>query len=119
MYTLSYLISHVHHQALIKSYALTLALPIVSILNASIQQSLVPITWKKAEVIPIQKTHILTDITKELRPISLTPTLGKICKRFVSDWVIIIIKGLLNNTFLHQKVNCNMITEYSINRYRT
>jgi hypothetical protein len=49
---------------ILKSCALTLVLLVASILNASVQQSLVTTTWKKAEVIPIQKTGVLTDITK-------------------------------------------------------
>ena len=72
----------------LKSNSLTLALPIASILNASIQQSLVPSIWKKADVIPIQKVKNLNDINTDLRPISLTPTLAKICERFIADWLM-------------------------------
>ena len=31
---------------------------------------------------------MLTDINTDLRPISLTPTLAKICERFVADWLV-------------------------------
>ncbi|CAB3996585.1 Hypothetical predicted protein, partial [Paramuricea clavata] len=72
----------------LKSNSLILALPIASILNASIQQSLVPTIWKKADVIPIQKVKNLNDISTDLRPISLTPTLAKICERFIADWLM-------------------------------
>jgi hypothetical protein len=72
----------------LKSNSLTLALPIASILNASIQLSLVPTIWKKADVIPIQKVNNLNDISMDLRPIFLTPTLAKICERFIADWLI-------------------------------
>ena len=71
----------------LKSNSLILALPIASILNASIQQSLVPTIWKKADVIPIQKVKNLNYVT-DLRPISLTPTLAKICERFIADWLM-------------------------------
>jgi hypothetical protein len=59
-----------------------------SILNASIQQSLVPTIWKKADVIPIQQVKNLNDISTDLRPISLTATLAKICERFIADWLM-------------------------------
>ena len=61
------------------------SIPVASIFNVSIQQTSVPAIWKKANVIPIQKTKVLIDINTDLRQISLTPTLAKICKRFVSD----------------------------------
>ena len=56
----------------------------------------VPTVWKKAEVIPIPKTSIPADITTDLRPISLTPTLSKICESFVSDWLISSIKNRID-----------------------
>ena len=90
----------------LKHYAYILALPVASLLNASIQQQHVPTAWKKAEVIPIPKTSIPADITTDLRLISLTPTLSKTCESFVSDWLISSIKnridkrqfGSLNNS---------------------
>ena len=72
----------------LKDYSSILALPIASSFNASIQQASIPAIWKKADVISIQKTKVLTDINTDLRPISLTPTLEKICERFVADWLI-------------------------------
>ena len=58
----------------LKSYAHVLASPVASIFNASIQQVTVPTIWKKANVIPIPKIPSPPDITKDLRPISLTST---------------------------------------------
>ena len=75
----------------LKSYAHVLASPVASIFNASIQQGTVPTIWKKA-VIPIPKIPSPQDITKDLRPISLTSTLYKICERFVTDWLLEHIK---------------------------
>ena len=73
-----------------------LALPIASLFNASIQQQHVPAVWKDAEVIPIPKISVPADITTDLRPISLTPTLSKICESFVSDWLINSIKNKID-----------------------
>ena len=68
------------------------ASPVASIFNASIQQATVPTIWKKANVIPIPKIASPEDITKDLRPISLTPTLSKTCEQFVTDWLLEYIK---------------------------
>ena len=43
---------------------------------------------KKADVIPVSKVAILADITENLRPISLTATLSKICEHFITDSLI-------------------------------
>ena len=68
----------------LKSYVHVLASPVASIFNASIQQATVLTIWKKANVIPISKISSPQDITKDLRPISLTSTLSK---RFVTTRV--------------------------------
>ena len=73
---------------ILKSNSLVLALPIASILNASIQQSLVPTIWKRVDVIPIQQGKCLSDINTDLRPISLTPTMDNFCEQFVADWLM-------------------------------
>ena len=80
----------------LKHYAYIIALPVTSLLNASIQQQHVPTAWKKAEVIPIPKTSIPADITTDLRPISLTPNLSKICESFVYDWLISSVKNRID-----------------------
>jgi hypothetical protein len=68
-----------------------LAPPVTSIFNASLQQASVPAVWKKADVIPVPKNKVPSDITKDLRPISLTATLSKTCERFVADWLMDLI----------------------------
>ena len=66
--------------------------PVASIFKASIQQVTFLTIWKKANVIQIPKISLPQDITKDLRPISLTSTLSKICERFVTDWLLEYIK---------------------------
>ena len=39
----------------LKSYAYILSSPVASIFNASIQESVVPSTWKKADIIPVPR----------------------------------------------------------------
>ncbi|CAB3994010.1 Hypothetical predicted protein [Paramuricea clavata] len=75
----------------LKDYAPLLSSPVTSIFNASLQQASVPGVWEKADVIPVPKNKVLRDITKDLRPISLTATLSKTCERFVADWLMELI----------------------------
>ena len=80
----------------LKDYAYILASPVSSILNASIQQACVPTSWKDADVTPIPKISAPVDVYNDLRPISLTPTLSKICESFVAVWLINSIKGKID-----------------------
>lgn len=70
-----------------KWYAPFLAVPVASILNESVQKSCVPTKWKQADIIPIRKTTTVEDMPKDLRPVSLTATLSKVCERFVINWL--------------------------------
>ena len=93
----------------LKDYAYILALPVASLFNASIQQQHVPAVWKKAEVIPTPKTPVPADITTDLRPVSLKPTLSKICESFVSDWLISSIKNKIDKRQF-EKTTHNLIS---------
>ena len=71
-----------------KEFSVWLAEPVCAIFNASIREGEVPSLWKQANVVPIPKVHPPTDITKDLRPISLTPTLSKILESFIGNWTL-------------------------------
>ena len=51
--------------------------PITAIFNASIQKSYIPTKWKQAIISPIPKKLPPPNITKDIRPISLTSLLAK------------------------------------------
>ena len=68
---------------LLKSFSHLLSEPVCYLINMSFQKQLLPTLWKKANVIPLQKNQIIEDFNKDLRPISLTPTLSKIAEDFV------------------------------------
>lgn len=70
---------------LLRENADVLTSPITSVLNASYNEQLLPNSWKMANVSPIPKTSPVTDVNKDLRPISLTPILSKIAEDFVVD----------------------------------
>jgi len=70
---------------LIKEFAMELATPLTSIINASLQQSKCPSQWKTAFVTAIGKTPSPASFG-ELRPIAITPLPSLLCESFVADW---------------------------------
>ena len=70
---------------LLKENADLLADPIRDILNTSYREGCLPHAWKEADVIPVPKQRMILDMTKHLRPISLTPLLSKLADDFVVE----------------------------------
>ena len=68
---------------LLKEYADFLAEPITHILNSSFAEQELPSPWKFADVIPLPKLKPITNVSKHIRPISLTPSLSKVTEDFV------------------------------------
>ena len=68
---------------LLKENADLLADSVKDILNHSYSSCRLPKSWKKADIVPIPKKKPITDVTKHLRPISLTSILSKIGEGFV------------------------------------
>lgn len=62
-------------------------MPITTIINKSISKSMVPIQWKTANVIPIQKSKGDTSLTN-YRPISILPVLSKLLERVVQEQLL-------------------------------
>ncbi len=69
---------------LLKSLSSSLACPISTIINKSLQTGTVPTSLKLAKVIPIYKTKDKTDMGN-YRPISLLPTISKILEKVVHN----------------------------------
>ena len=67
----------------LRDFAPELAQPLRCIINSSISQGTLPDFWKCANITPLPKTKIVEDAAKDLRPISLTPTLSKIAEHYV------------------------------------
>ncbi|KAI8485726.1 hypothetical protein Bbelb_365600 [Branchiostoma belcheri] len=71
---------------ILKEFACEISGPLCDLINTSIKQGIVPHQWKEANVTPLPKCsppHI-----DELRPISLTSLLAKVCERFVANWIL-------------------------------
>ncbi|KAI8496087.1 hypothetical protein Bbelb_259280 [Branchiostoma belcheri] len=71
---------------LTKEFAYELSTPLTWILNASLAEGRVPREWRDATVVPLAKTSP-PSIT-ELRPVSLTSILAKVCESFVSEQIL-------------------------------
>ena len=70
---------------LYKEFAIELATPLCSIINASLSQCSVPKDWKISYVTPLPKTTNPKS-SNELRPVAITPIPSLICEDFVFDW---------------------------------
>ena len=68
---------------ILREFAKVLAYPISIILNASFKEQQLPRLWKLADVTPLPKTKPVKEINKDLRPISLTPSISKVAEDFV------------------------------------
>ena len=65
---------------MLKLYNPILAAPVSSNCKESIWKGIIPTAWKKmADAIPIPKTRRIADIAQDLRPVSLTSLLSKVC----------------------------------------
>lgn len=51
-----------------------------TILTASFKEQKLPRSWKCADVTPLPKNKPIKDIKKDLRPISLTPSISKVAE---------------------------------------
>ena len=73
---------------LLREFADVLVEPITNIMNASFREQELPTSWKQAYISPIPKTKQVINPKKDLRPISLTPTISKVAEDFiVSDYI--------------------------------
>ena len=57
---------------ILRDSSVWLAEPVCAIFNASVRDGVVPIIWKKANVVPVPKTNPPRKIESDLRPISST-----------------------------------------------
>ena len=74
----------------------TPARPNCAIFNASLRSGIVPGAWKLANVTPIPKVTLPTQIDRDLRPISVTPTVSKVLESFVGQWMLQELEGKLD-----------------------
>ena len=68
---------------LLKENADLLAPSIMDIMNVSLREGRLPLSWKEADIVPVPKQRPIQDINKHLRPISLTPILSKIAEDYI------------------------------------
>ena len=71
---------------LTKEFAYELSTPLTWILNSSLAEGRVPREWREATVIPLPKTN--PPSVNELRPVSLTSLLAKVCESFIAELIL-------------------------------
>nr|XP_054763562.1 uncharacterized protein LOC129270186 [Lytechinus pictus] len=71
---------------LIREYALELSTPICEIINASLEQGIVPQQWKESTIVPVPKSSPAT--IDKLRPIAITSHFAKLAEKFVCKWLL-------------------------------
>ncbi|KAI8500548.1 hypothetical protein Bbelb_221140 [Branchiostoma belcheri] len=71
---------------LLKEFAYELCTPIANIFNESLYEGIVPREWKEAVVVPLPKSH--PPSIDQLRPVSLTSLIAKVCEGFIASWVL-------------------------------
>ena len=82
--------------AILKDNAVVLSVPLCSVINASIEQGIVPDIWKSADVCPLPKVSPPVNLDKDFRPISLTPVIAKIAEKCVKPWIMEFIENDLD-----------------------
>ena len=81
---------------ILRGSSVWLAEPVCAIFNASVRDGIVPIIWKKANVVPIPTTNPPRRIESDLRPISLTSTLSKVLESIVGGWILEFVRDKLD-----------------------
>jgi len=80
----------------LRDFSVWLAEPLCAIYNRSIRYGFMPTVWKQANIVPVPKANHVSDITNDLRPISLTPAVSKILESFVGQWILDDLHGKLD-----------------------
>ena len=80
---------------LIREFALELTTPICDIINASLDQGIVPHQWKMSTIVPIPKTS--PPSIDKLRPIALTSHFAKLAELFVCKMLLADISGNIDH----------------------
>ena len=70
---------------LLKENADLLSDPVTENLDTSYREGCLPPSWKEVDIVPVPKQRLIKDVSKHLRPISLTPILSKIAKDHIVE----------------------------------
>ena len=81
---------------LLKEFSVELATPLAHVYNRSLQQGQMPSVWKRATITPVAKKPNPTS-PGDLRPLSLTPTFGKVLEQFIMPHIMDDIKSSIDS----------------------
>ena len=94
---------------ILNSFSMELSEPVSIIFNTSIKQAQVPMQWKRANVIPAPKSTPVTNISTDLRPISLTATLSKTLESFQFQRIMDAIRPMLDQRQFGSLKGCSTV----------
>ena len=72
---------------LIKEFAYEISLPLTYVYNLCLSNGIFPSRWKEATIVALPKKKVISQLG-DLRPLSLTPDLGKILEGYVAMLVL-------------------------------
>ena len=81
---------------IIKEFAFELSKPLSHVYTLSLHTGVFPDRWKLATISPLPKVKLVQELG-ELRPVSLTPTLGKVLEKMVAELVLADIRSNLDH----------------------
>lgn len=100
--------------AIYKHCAISITPSLTMLFNLSLDKGIVPNDWKKANIVPVFKKGVKSDV-KNYRPISLLPIAGKVLERCVHHSIFNIIRNDINehqHGFVPQKSTTSQLVEF-------
>ena len=78
-----------------------ISIPLATVFNLSLEEGIVPLEWKEANIIPLFKKGSRSK-SENYRPVSLTSVIYKLLERLIKDHVVdFLVKNNLNNPYQH------------------
>ena len=78
-----------------------ISIPLATVFNLSLEEGIVPLEWKEANIIPLFKKGSRNK-SDNYRPVSLTSVICKLLERLIKDHVVdFLVKNKLINPFQH------------------
>ena len=65
-----------------------ISIPLATVFNLTLEEGMVPLEWKEANVIPLFKKKGSRNKSENYRPVSLTPVIYKLLERRIKDHLV-------------------------------
>ena len=93
-----------------------ISIPLATVFNLSLEEGIVPLEWKEANIIPLFKKGTRNK-SENYRPVSLTSVICKLLERLIKDHLVdFLVKNKLINPSQHGNGMINWIEKWLIDR---